>query len=147
MPGCSRCGHRLLEHDALEGLQQSAQRSYTPEDVRALKAECKERKRATVERPVVYLDCPGCGNQLLRRTFGQSSFLLVHYCATHGYWIHKDELEGIAAYLQRGGELLEMEALQSDLAQRLRHIESKNRDLEQSAAQEQSYVPVVFMGM
>jgi len=147
VPGCSPCGHRLLEHTALEELQRSVQRHYTPDDVRELRAECKERKRATAERRVVYLDCPGCGNQLLRRTFGQLSFLLVNYCATHGYWIHKDELDGIAAYLERGGELLEMEAVQSDLAQSLRHLEGKNRDLEKTAAQAQAFIPLMFIAM
>ena len=58
VPGCSRCGHCLLDHSALEELQRTVERRYTPEDVRALEAECKERKRAAVGRPVVYLDCP-----------------------------------------------------------------------------------------
>jgi predicted RNA-binding Zn-ribbon protein involved in translation (DUF1610 family) len=145
VPGCTSCNHRLLDHVALEDLQRGVRRIYTPVEVRLLEDECKERKRDAVERAVVYLDCPGCGNQLLRRTFGRLSFLLVHFCATHGYWIYENELAGIADYLERGGELLELEHARQEIEEQLRDAHAKHRELRQAAANSQAFVPLLFM--
>ena len=125
VPGCDGCGHLWLGAEQLRTLQATAPRSYVPDDVKLLRAECAARKDAAFQRPIVYFRCPGCDNQMLRRNFGAMSYLLLHYCADHGYWIHRDELEGIASYLARGGELLEMEKAQEMLEERLRRLEAK----------------------
>ncbi|MHC4731945.1 MAG: hypothetical protein ACYS6Z_15330, partial [Planctomycetota bacterium] len=127
--GCDECAHVWLEAHRLEALQASAERRYTADDVRSLRAESKARKHAALQRPVVYCSCPACGNQMLRRTFGEVSFLLVHYCAAHGFWIHREELDGIASYVSRGGEILEMTNVTEKLEERLRDLESENRRL------------------
>lgn len=144
--GCDGCAHVWLDAPALEALQATAERRYTAADVRRLREECEARQRAALQRPVVYCNCPGCGNQMLRRTFGARSFLLVHFCAAHGYWIHRDELEGILAYVTRGGELLEMENVAARLEERLRDLESNVRDLERRAASGSgiAFIPLMF---
>lgn len=129
--GCETCDHRWLDIDGLESLQSTTTRNYTPEDVEALHTESKSRKEAALERPVVYMTCPACDNQMLRRTFGEVSFLLIHYCANHGYWIHGDELDAIVDYIKRGGEILEYRAEQEKLKLRLGDLERETRDLEQ----------------
>ncbi|MHC4938912.1 MAG: hypothetical protein ACYTHK_08090 [Planctomycetota bacterium] len=128
--GCPGCGHLWIGADRLKEFQETAERRYTPQTVRALRREGKERKRAALQREVVYHDCPACGNQLLRRTFGELSFLLVHYCAQHGYWIHRDELDGIVDYIERGGEVLEMRHTIETLEQEVRDTQHRNRELE-----------------
>ena len=139
--GCHGCGHVWLDAHSLEALQKTAERRYRADDVRRLREECKARMRAALERPVVYCRCPGCGNQMLRRTFGERSFLLVHFCAAHGYWIHRDELEGILAYVTRGGELLEMESVAEKLQERLRDLESEKRAASGSGP---TFIPMIF---
>ena len=99
--------------------------------MRALRAESKARKTHALERKVVYCRCPACDSQMLRRTFGETSYLLVHYCATHGFWIHRDELEAIASFVARGGEILEMAHATEQLAERVRRLENQTRSLEQ----------------
>lgn len=144
--GCDGCAHVWLDAQRLEDLQASAERHYTADDVRTLRAESKSRKQTALQRPVVYCSCPACGSQMLRRTFGEVSFLLVHYCAAHGYWIHRDELAGIAAYVSRGGEILEMENAKEKLEERLRWLESENRLLEKRAAEGGGppFIPLIF---
>ncbi len=122
--------------------QATAERHYTADDVRLLRAESKARKRAALQRPVVYCSCPACGNQMLRRTFGEMSFLLVHYCAAHGFWIHREELEGIASYVSRGGEILEMANVTEKLEERLRWMESKIGERADSGGV--SFIPGIF---
>ena len=144
--GCDGCAHVWLEANRLEALQASAERSYTPDDVHSLRAESKARKRAALQRPVVYCRCPACGNQMLRRTFGEVSFLLVHFCAAHGFWIHREELEGIASYVSRGGEILEMTNATARLEERLRDLESDNRRLAKRAAESRggAFIPLIL---
>jgi len=143
--GCDGCGHVWLDARCLEALQATAERHYTADDVRLLRAESKARKRAALQRPVVYCRCPSCGNQMLRRTFGEVSFLLVHYCAAHGFWISREELEGIASYISRGGEILEMANVTEKLEERLRCMESKNRRLEKRAdSGGVGFIPAIF---
>ena len=127
----------------LEDFQEAAQRNYAPQDVRDLKAEAQERKKAAVERKVVYLDCPGCDHKLLRRTFGSCSFFLVNYCAQHGYWIHADELAGVVDYIQRGGEVLEMRNDLRELEERTRQLSRENSQLEKNA-QGAGIVPIII---
>jgi Zn-finger nucleic acid-binding protein len=140
--GCDGCAHVWLDARSLEALQTTAERRYTADDVRRLREECKARKQAALQRPVAYCNCPSCGNQMLRRTFGERSFLLVHYCAAHGYWIHRDELEGIVAYVTCGGELLEMEHVTEELEERLRDVENRLRDVENRGGS--TFVPLIF---
>lgn len=144
--GCAGCDHVWLDAHKLEAMQKTAERRYTANDVRLLGEECEARKQAALQRPVVYCKCPACGNQMLRRTFGERSFLLVHFCAAHGYWIHRDELEGIFAYVTRGGELLEMESVTARLEERLRDLESDVRVLERRAAggRGPTFIPLPF---
>ena len=140
--GCDGCAHVWLEAHRLDALQASTERHYTADDVRALRDESEARKQSALKRPVVYCSCPACGSQMLRRTFGDVSFLLVHYCAAHGYWIHRDELAAIAAYVSRGGEILELEHVKEQLEERLRGLESRTRLLERRAA-ESGHAPIV----
>jgi hypothetical protein len=128
----------------LEALQAGLERRYTPDDVRALRDESEARKRAALERPVVYCRCPACGNPMLRRTFGTRSFLLVHFCAAHGYWIHGDDLDGVVDYIARGGEVLEMADTAERLAARVRELERQNRTLEHRARTASAAIPLLF---
>jgi len=129
--GCDGCAHVWIDAHSLEVLQMTSERRYTADDVRLLSEECKARRRSALERPVTYCKCPGCGKQMLRRTFGVRSFLLVNFCAADGYWIHRDELAGIHSYVTRGGELLEMKDLTENLEKRLRDLESDVRILKE----------------
>jgi len=144
VPGCAACGHRWLSAAQLAALQAGVERRYTPDDVRALRDESKARKRAALQRPVVYCRCPTCGNQMLRRTFGEVSFLLVHFCAAHGYWIHGDDLDGVVDYIARGGEVLEMANATERLALRIRDLERQNRTLEDRARIAGAFIPLAF---
>jgi len=135
-PGCEGCGHVLLAAPRFEQWLGTLERRYKPADVEALRDECKERRRAILQRPVRYLGCPGCERQLLRRSFGEVSSLLVHFCADHGYWIHRDELAGIADYVARGGEILDLRHAAERLAEQLdgarhdaREAERRGNDL------------------
>jgi hypothetical protein len=94
---------------------------------------------------VVAVSLKNCGNQMLRRTFGEVSFLLVHYCAAHGYWIHEGELKGIASYIERGGEILELEQATELLEERTRRLENENRRLEDRARSASGgFTPLIF---
>ena len=140
---CESCDHVWIEAGAMDRFQEAAERRYTPDDLRALKSEAKERKQAALDRPVVYCRCPGCEKQMLRRTFGEQSFLLVHFCATHGYWIQRDDLAGIIDYIERGGELLEMKYALQKLEEHQRQLRTENRELERRAAST-GFVPIFF---
>jgi len=133
-PACPGCDHVHVEAERIENLRETAERRYTPADVRALRAEGQERKKAALERAVVYRRCPACGNQLLRRTYGELSFLLVHYCAAHGYWIHAGELAGMLDYVERGGEVLELQHAIEGHEEEHRKLKLDNRELERRAA-------------
>lgn len=111
----------------MEEFQTTTPRAYRPDDLAALKDEATARRDAARERPVVYLRCPECGNQMLRRTFGKVSYLLVNYCAGHGYWIARAELDGIAAYLAGGGEVLELKEQALRLEERIRQLDNDIR--------------------
>jgi Zn-finger nucleic acid-binding protein len=140
--GCGGCAHVWLDTRSLEALRATALRHYRPDDVRALREESEARKRAALQRPVVYCRCPACGKQMHRRTFGEVSFLLLHHCVAHGYWIHRDELEGIAAYVTRGGEILEMRHVLDELEERVSRVESENRRLGERAGP--TFVPLIL---
>lgn len=129
-PFCARCEHAWIPAALLEEFDETAQRTYTPADLENLRTECDERKRASIERKVAYYDCPGCSNKLLRRTYGNCSFLLVHYCAKHGYWIHVDSLAGIVDYIERGGEILEMKYDVHLLEDQKRQLQRENASIQ-----------------
>ncbi|MHC4409738.1 MAG: hypothetical protein ACYS0F_12130 [Planctomycetota bacterium] len=146
VPGCEACGHLWIGAGRLQEFQETAERRYTPETVGALRAEGQKRKQAALKREIVYCNCPECGNQLLRRTFGEMSFLLVHYCAAHGYWIHRDELDGIVDYVKRGGEVLEMRNEIETLEQQSREAQHRTRELERKAQSGGGGAPFLFPG-
>ena len=140
-PGCEGCHHLWIGAGQLRTLQANTPRRYLPGDIDLLRAESATRKEAAFRRTIAYLRCPGCEKRMLRRTFGTMSYLLLHYCADHGYWIHRDELEGIAAYLARGGEVLEMARTQERLRERIRHLEAQGRRAEDHGDGGSSFVP------
>ena len=127
LPGCDGCGHLWLDATSLDTFRGTVPRRYVSEDLDLLRAESAARQAAAFHRPIVYLRCPGCQKRMLRRTFGEVSYLLMHYCVDHGYWIHRDELEAIATYIARGGEVLESRATRERLEERIRHLEAQGR--------------------
>ena len=139
--GCDGCNHRWLDADRLEHLQATTERRYTPDDVDALRGESKSRKEAATKRPVIYVRCPGCDKPMLRRTFGETSYLLVNYCADHGFWIHEDELAGIVRYIERGGEILDLRATRDALEQRVRDLD-RRIGKEKGGAGDAGYTPI-----
>ena len=146
VPGCTACDHLWIDAERLQQFQRTAERRYTPELIDALRREGQERKQVALKREIVYCNCPECGNQLLRRTFGETSFLLVPYCAAHGHWIHRDELDGIVDYVKRGGEVLEMRNEIEMLEQQSREAQHRTRELERKAQSGGGGAPFFFPG-
>ncbi len=132
-PACKDCGHLFVTADQLDEMQARIERRYTPDDVQALHDECGARKRAAVDRPVVYVRCPECQEPMARRTFGRASFVLVHVCTSHGSWLHGDALNDIADYIRRGGELIEWRHAHERLEDQLEQAERGRSRAEQRA--------------
>jgi Zn-finger nucleic acid-binding protein/ribosomal protein L40E len=55
------------------------------------------------EWKVVYRRCPVCKGVMQRKNFGGSSGVIVDWCGAHGTWLDRDEPDGIADYVRRGG--------------------------------------------
>ena len=133
IPGCEACTHAWFTEDELSAYQQAAQRSFTPDDLLHLQADIRARQEAAMKRPVEYLSCPGCDRQLLRRTFGMRTFLLVHYCVEHGYWVHDDDLAGIVDFVTSGGEILELQSRIEQLEENAQQLRIQRAAAEQRA--------------
>jgi len=121
-PVCPSCDHAWIAPEQIEAFQDSAERRYRGDELDALRKEALARRQTMLDSDIVYCDCPGCARRMLRRTYGETSFLLVHYCAAHGYWIGAEQIRGIVDWVRRGGEVLE-------LRRRIEHYEEETRRL------------------
>lgn len=59
--------------------------------------------RSTFSATVAYRRCPDCEGIMQRRNFGKRSGVIVDVCGKHGVWLDADELEAVAAFIERGG--------------------------------------------
>jgi Zn-finger nucleic acid-binding protein len=57
----------------------------------------------SIDARVVYRRCPVCRMQMVRKSFGRTSGVIVDWCGRHGTWLDADELEHVAAFVLAGG--------------------------------------------
>lgn len=58
------------------------------------------------ERPVKYINCPVCSEQMVRRNFGFRSGVVTDVCLKHGVWLDNGELRQLLEWKKAGGEEL-----------------------------------------
>lgn len=63
----------------------------------------RRRARSTFSAAVTYRRCPDCSGIMQRRNFAKRSGVIVDVCGKHGVWLDADELEAVAAFIERGG--------------------------------------------
>ena len=145
-PVCASCEFVWVTEPAMEEFQASTKREYLPSDLERLKADIEARKAAIFDEKVTYYSCPGCDKQMLRRNFGKETFLLVHYCASHGFWMSLESAEAAADYVRRGGELLELRRLIEDLEAEGRRLEIKAAEADRRARSAGAHYSPFFFG-
>lgn len=55
-------------------------------------------------RPVKYVNCPVCSEQMTRRNFGFRSGVVTDVCLKHGVWLDNGELRQLMEWKKAGGE-------------------------------------------
>lgn len=55
-------------------------------------------------RPVKYINCPVCSEQMARRNFGFRSGVVTDVCLKHGVWLDNGELRQLLEWKKAGGE-------------------------------------------
>ena len=55
-------------------------------------------------RPVKYVNCPVCAEQMARRNFGYRSGVVTDVCLKHGVWLDNGELRQLLEWKKAGGE-------------------------------------------
>lgn len=55
-------------------------------------------------RPVKYVNCPVCSEQMARRNFGYRSGVVTDVCMKHGVWLDNGELRQLLEWKKAGGE-------------------------------------------
>jgi Zn-finger nucleic acid-binding protein len=71
-----------------------------------------------IERKVVYLKCPVCGELMNRRSYGARSGVVADICKDHGIWLDGGELGRILKWAKAGGQLHDQKRKEEDEAER-----------------------------
>jgi Zn-finger nucleic acid-binding protein len=93
---CARCGGQFVEHALLEAL-------LARREIYGASVPKQPARHNPLESPVRYLRCPGCGELMARKNFGQSSGIIVDICRSHGTWFDPGELPRVLAFVEAGG--------------------------------------------
>ncbi len=119
---CERCGGLWLnkadfhdictqteEQEAVLGLQKTLN----------IPAPLNRRPKRT------YIPCPECGKLMNHRNFAHCSGVVLDWCAEHGNWFDRNELQRIVAFIRNGGlrkarerKLSELKEREADLRRR-----------------------------
>jgi Zn-finger nucleic acid-binding protein len=79
--------------------------------------------------PVRYKNCPGCGEQMQRRNFHESSRVIVDVCARHGVWFDRGELAKILEFA-RTGALAEADRRNAEREATKKRIDAIDKDFD-----------------
>jgi Zn-finger nucleic acid-binding protein len=97
---CNACAGSWLARDAFESLLERARSAAAPLPSSGGPAP---ESRGRLER-VVYRRCPVCAERMNRQNFGRRSGFVLDLCPDHGVWFDASELDGVLAWVRRGGE-------------------------------------------
>ncbi len=94
--GCPKCAGLFVPHETFEMMQDNSERVVEATDG-AVRAQVEP------EAAVTYLRCPVCRQMMNRKNFAGSSGVIIDICKSDGIWFDAGELEGIMAFVARGG--------------------------------------------
>ncbi len=98
---CTDCAGLWVKREDFESICKRAQDR--PEVVLEDRTVDVPVRASEPERRVFYINCPGCGEQMVRKMFRYKdlpSRVIIDYCRLHGVWFDREELEAIVAFVR-----------------------------------------------
>jgi len=145
---CPSCGSCWTDRGSMQAFIEGIERSFTAASLAALRAECAQRRQAalTDQAPsgMAYRKCPECGVQMHRKAFAPWSGIVADVCAGHGFLLVLGQLEAIAGFVARGGEILALEAINQELVDHLADLKRKVTDVEQARSRAAGGAEMIF---
>ena len=99
---CRLCGGTWYDRKELEQ-RLGAASSTGISQVRADRGRKRDAKKDWEQSGPMYLKCPHCGKQMVRKNFAGMSKVIVDFCILHGMFLDDDEFEQLAEFDSKGG--------------------------------------------
>lgn len=114
---CGACGGLWVSREAFRRLAEKARVSEVAmEGV----SDAPAGRQPVRNRGPIYRPCPRCGARMNRQNYGRRSGIILDLCREHGVWFDAHELEGVLAWVRRGGLAREEEAREQEAREKER---------------------------
>ena len=101
---CPECTGLWIGNETFKLVAVKARSSAAPSELAPGRKILRSAADLPKQKGPMYRRCPECDKMMSRRMFGKTSGVVIDACRNHGIWFDAQELEGVLAWIRKGGE-------------------------------------------